>query len=179
MTILEARRLLAGGEYKRVADELVPGQAAGSNAEPEGHLLLGKALSRLGRHKEAAVHFDNALENDALKKGLSPREDTEAVITYVATLRSLGRYFAAARVLRGAADRHPKNHLFRALLALTEYKLGMYRESVEELTTLLVETSSSGEIQRFTSLLLHYAEGLQGWNRRDDGDTTYGRSTFA
>ncbi len=171
---MEARKLLAEGEYKRVAEELVFPQEAGRSADPEGHFLLGKALSRLGRHREAAAHFEIALE-----KGLHPRDDAEAVLTYVATLRSLGRYFAAATALRSAAERHPENHLFRALLALTEYKLGMYRESVEGLTRLLVETTSSGEIQRFTSLLIHYAEGLQGWNRREEGDTTYGRSSFA
>jgi len=174
MTLLEARKLLADGEYTLVAEELLPGPDPQDNAEPEVHFLLGKALSRLGRHKEASARF--AL---AVGQGLSPEEDSEAVLTYVATLRSLGRYFAAAQVLRQATYRHPENHLFRALLALTEYKLGMYRESVEGLTSLLVETTSSGEIQRFTSLLLHYAQGLQGWNRRDDGDTTYGRSSFA
>src|SRR6056297_3113516 len=173
MTVSEARKLLAEGEYKKVADELAPGPTARGTSEPQEHFLLEKALSRLGRHKEAAAQFDLAL-----KEGLPPREDAEAVLTYVATLRSLGRYFAAAQVLRQATDRHPENHLFRALLALTEYKLGMYRESVEGLTALLVETTSSGEIQRFTSLLLHYAQGLQGWNRRDDGDTTHGRSSF-
>lgn len=174
MTLVEARKLLAEGEYRRVAEELLPAPEAGSNAPAEGHFLLGKALSRLGRHKEAAARFEMAVG-----KGLTAAEDAEAVLTYVATLRSLGRYFAAAQVLRQATDRHPENHLFRALLALTEYKLGMYRESVEGLTSLLVETTSSGEIQRFTSLLLHYAQGLQGWNRRDEGDTTYGRSSFA
>lgn len=173
MTVSEARKLLAAGEYQRVAEELVP-RSAEDTVGTEEHFLVATAMSRLGRHKEAAIHFDRAVG-----RGLSPKEDAEAVITYTATLRSLGRYFAAAKVLRGATERHGDNPLFRALLALTEYKLGMYRESVEGLTSLLVETTSSGEIQQFTALLVHYAEGLQGWNRRDEGDTTYGRSTFA
>ena len=173
MTVSEARTLIAAGEYQRVAQELVPGSAEDAGSA-EGHFLVAKAMSRLGRQRDAAAHFDKAVGKD-----LAPKEDAEAVLTYTATLRSLGRYLAAAKVLRGAIERHEENPLFRALLALTEYKLGMYHESIEELTSLLVETTSSGEIQRFTSLLLHYAQGLQGWNRRDDGDTTYGRSTLA
>jgi tetratricopeptide (TPR) repeat protein len=175
MTLAEARRLFMAGSYLELVNALLPAiDGNGDDAGPEEHLLLAKALGRLGRHREAAEHFELSVG-----QGLPEREDAEAVVTYTATLRSLGRYFAASKVLRAAADRHKENHLFRALLALTEYKLGMYRESIDELTRLLVETTSSGELQRFTSLLLHYAEGLRGWNRREEGDTTYGRSSFA
>ncbi len=169
MELTEERRLFATGNYDQVIERLYDASVASD--DPQAHYLLARAFGAVGQHRKAADHFERAIDGQ-----LGERQDTEAVLAYTATLRSLGRYFRAAQVLRCAISRHRNNELFRALLALTEYKLGMYRESVDRLVRLLVETTTSGEIQRFTSLLLHYSEGLTGWNRRDEGDFDYGRS---
>lgn len=142
------------GNY-RVAEDVLRSLVAADPYDPLAHFELAVTLGVQGRHREAAAEY-----REALRGQLSPGVEERAVIAYSSTLRALGEHLRAYRLLSDACTRMPGNAGLRSLLALVQCTLGMYRESVQNLTEVVVSTTDSEDVLRLASTLRHYAADL-------------------
>ncbi len=109
----------------------------------------------LGLEEEAVPHYQAAIAGN-----LTDDEMRRALLGLGSTYRTLGRDAESVQTLRQGIERFPDFRPFRVFLALTTYNLGQPREAVQELLTLLLETTSDPNIQRYRRSLTDYAEDL-------------------
>lgn len=115
----------------------------------------------LGLEREAIQFYVRALDGD----GLSADERRGAMLGLGSTYRSLGMYTEAVGVLSAGAAEFPGDRALAVFLAMARYNAGEAKEAVSALLTLLVDTSSDPDIQRYRKAITFYAEDLdQVWS---------------
>jgi predicted Zn-dependent protease len=97
-----------------------------------------------------------ALDGD----GLSAVERRGALLGLGSTYRTLGLYPEAVAVLESGATEFPDDRALAVFLAMARYNAGDPKQAVAGLLTLLVETSSDPEIQRYHRAITQYADDL-------------------
>jgi len=154
MDVMRAVKERQQGNYP-VSEQLLRTFVAADPYDPLAHFELAMTLGIQGRHREAAAEY-----REALRGRLSKNVEERAIIAYSSTLRALGEHLRAYRLLADAVARMPGNAGIRSLLGLVQCKLGMYRESVQTLTDVIVSTSDSDDVQRLSATLRHYADDM-------------------
>jgi tetratricopeptide (TPR) repeat protein len=109
----------------------------------------------LGLEEEAVPHYEAAIASD-----LPDEQLRGALLGLGSTYRTLGRDADSDRILRQGIERFPDFKAFRVFHALLTYNLGQPRAAIEQLISVLVETTSDPSIQRYRRALSSYAEDL-------------------
>jgi predicted Zn-dependent protease len=110
----------------------------------------------LGLERDAIPFYVRALDGD----GLSAVERRGALLGLGSTYRTLGLYPEAVAVLESGATEFPDDRALAVFLAMARYNAGDPKQAVAGLLTLLVETSSDPEIQRYHRAITQYADDL-------------------
>ncbi|QUQ64731.1 tetratricopeptide repeat protein [Kutzneria sp. CA-103260] len=111
---------------------------------------------RLGLEGDAVPHYVRALDGD----GLSAVERRGALLGLGSTYRTLGRYAEAVDVLSRGVREFPEDRALAVFLAMARYNTGDAKQAVAGLLTLLAETTTDPEIQRYRPAIELYAEDL-------------------
>ena len=113
------------------------------------------ALDFAGREAEAAPVYEQAfsagLDGDDLRRGL---------IQYGSTLRNLGRFDEAVRIMRRADERFPGHDSIAAFLALALTSAGRCQEAVGLLIVLALDRIGGDDLERYEWALRNYADEL-------------------
>jgi tetratricopeptide (TPR) repeat protein len=109
----------------------------------------------LGLEEEAVPHYRAAIDG-----GLDDEELRGALLGLGSTLRALGRDDEAAEVFRLGIERFPDYRPLRVFNAMLRYNTGESREAVADLLTILLESTSDGDILEYRRALTAYAEDL-------------------
>jgi tetratricopeptide (TPR) repeat protein len=109
----------------------------------------------LGLEEDAVAHYEAAIAGE-----LSDDELRGALLGLGSTLRALGRDADSDRVFRRGIERFPDFRPLHVFHALTEYNLGRYREAVQHLLEVLLESTSDPDILRYRRSLAAYAQDL-------------------
>ena len=110
----------------------------------------------LGLEREAIPFYVRALDGE----GMSAAERRGAMLGLGSTYRTLGMYAEAVGVLSAGAAEFPDDRGLVVFLAMARYNAGDAKEAVAGLLTLLVDTSSDPQIQRYSRAIAQYAEDL-------------------
>jgi predicted Zn-dependent protease len=110
----------------------------------------------LGLERDAIPFYVLALDGD----GLSAVERRGAMLGLGSTYRTLGQYTEAVAVLLAGVHEFPADRALAVFLAMAQYNAGDAKEAVSGLLTLLVDTTSDQEIQRYHRAITEYAEDL-------------------
>ena len=110
----------------------------------------------LGLEREAVPFYVRALDGD----GLSATERRGAMLGLGSTYRSLGMYAEAVGVLAAGAAEFPGDRALAVFLAMARYNAGEAKDAVAALLTLLADTTTDPDIQRYHRAITFYAEDL-------------------
>jgi predicted Zn-dependent protease len=110
----------------------------------------------LGLERDAVPYYVAALDGT----GLSAVERRGALLGLGSTYRTLGQYTEAVAVLEAGVHEFPTDRALAVFLAIAQYNTGDAKEAVSGLLTLLVDTTSDQEIQRYHRAITQYAEDL-------------------
>lgn len=110
----------------------------------------------MGKEKEAAPFYKNAIEN-----GLSSENLRGALMGLGSTYRCLGRYEESLTVFNKAISIFPEDRRsFKVFKALTDYNLGNYNNSVNSLLAQLIETTFDGNVKNYEKAIKFYCDRL-------------------
>ncbi len=109
----------------------------------------------MGLEREAVSFYERAIAS-----GLSGENLTGALLGLGSTLRGLGQYAKAVKVLERGIKNSPGNQAMRVFHAMALYNTGQMKPAVETLLKLLATTTLDKDIQSFTRAILFYAEDL-------------------
>jgi tetratricopeptide (TPR) repeat protein len=139
-------------------DALAQAVALASRHPDDSELRYVVACLHDARGEEALAipHYEAALAGD----GLSRASRRGAIVGLGSSLRCLGRYREAQRVLEDGLADFPDDGAMRAFLAITRHNLGRSQVAVQELLVLLVQTSSDEGIRAYARALAFYAEDV-------------------
>jgi tetratricopeptide (TPR) repeat protein len=119
---------------------------------------LAWTLDALGRETEAVGHYEFALS-----AGLGEPERENAMLGLGSSLRALGRFDDAERVLGGGVLLYPSNAAFRVFRAMNDYNRGEHHAAIATLLRELARSSTDPSITMYHRAIEEYAEDL---NRR-------------
>jgi len=123
--------------------------------DPQAHYQLASTLDTIGNEREAVDAYESALS-----LGLVEPEREGALLGLGSTLRALGRYVDAERILGEAVEAYPLNAAFRVYRALNDFNRGEYHDATRTLLRELVRTTNDQTISLYTRALNLYAEDL-------------------
>lgn len=150
--IRQGRTLYDAGDEQAVVDYFV----ALAAQYPDDAVVLfetGGAYDSAGHEAEAADYYRRALAL-GLPDELRPR----IAVQFGSTLRNLGQYDEAVRVLREAAGRFPADNAVKAFLALALFSAGQPAEALALMLHTTVDTP--GFYDRYHRSLRQYADML-------------------
>lgn len=110
---------------------------------------------KLGLEAEAVPFYERAISLGLESDDLHP-----ALLGLGSTLRALGRYQEALRVLDRAVTEFPEDRALAVFRAMAQYNNGQAKEACETLLTQLVETTGDPQITSYRAALESYAEDL-------------------
>src|SRR3954469_313162 len=149
-----AERLYAERQFEHARPLLLELRAEQAG-DPRIAVLTAWTHDSLGLEAEAAEHYEAALAN-----GLAGDDLRGALLGLGSTYRTLGRDDDSERIFRRGLEEFPDFRPYRVFRALLQYNRGEAREAVQELITMLVETTSDPAIQRYERALTGYADDL-------------------
>ena len=109
----------------------------------------------LGKEAEALPYYEKAV---AL--GLSENELAGALIGLGSTLRSLGHYDRAIKVLRFALAQFPENREFEVFLAMALHGAGQNTEAMKLLLTTIADTTEDPGLTTYQRAIRFHASKL-------------------
>ena len=109
----------------------------------------------LGKEAEALPYYEKAV---AL--GLSENELAGALIGLGSTLRSLGHYDRAIKVLRSALAQFPDNREFEVFLAMALHGAGQNTEAMKLLLTTIADTTEDPGLTTYQRAIRFHASKL-------------------
>jgi tetratricopeptide (TPR) repeat protein len=109
-----------------------------------------------GLEAAAVPHYERALS----APGLNFEERQGALLGLGSTLRTLGRYADAERVLDQGVAEFPGHRPLRVFHAMARYNAGEGKAAVEDLLRLLVSSTADEEILSYRQAIELYAEDL-------------------
>lgn len=123
---------------------------------PRAHFVLAGTFDFQGREAEAVSPYQRAWE-----LGLSGDDVPRFYVQYGSTLRNVGQFHEAVRVLIEGRERFPKNAAIRAFLALALFSAGRQADALATSLTLLVEYPETVGLQGYERALRHYTAELR------------------
>jgi tetratricopeptide (TPR) repeat protein len=152
--LAQAVRLREGGQLTEARARLL---ALGVDWPDDAEIAYQTAWAhdRLGLEAEAAPFYVHAL-----KSGLAPEHRIGAYVGLGSTYRVLGRYEDARSTLQRGLAEFPGNAAMRTFLAMTLYNLGEAHDAVGLALTVLAETNSDPDVQRYRPAIEYYAGDL-------------------
>ncbi|MFT4037273.1 MAG: tetratricopeptide repeat protein, partial [Thermomicrobiales bacterium] len=137
-----------------LAEEL----AAAFPEDAGAHFVLGGAHDAQGREHEAVVCYRRAL---AL--GLTGKDLPGFYVQYGSTLRNVGEFAEAVRVLEEGVRRFPELLSLRAFLSLAQFSDGRAEDAVATaLDALMLGSGAAPDLTRYGRSLRAYISDLQG-----------------
>jgi cyanophycin synthetase len=116
-------------------------------------LHLAGAYDSAGREEEAVAPY-----RAALAAGLNESEDLRARIQLASTLRNVGEFEEAVRILTQVCAENPEHRAARAFLALALTSAGHGDRAVSELLDLML--TNPGPLEAYQRSLRWYADDL-------------------
>ncbi|WP_221030319.1 tetratricopeptide repeat protein [Actomonas aquatica] len=150
-TIVSARH---GGQTSALLTQLKQLDTTYPNVA-EISFQIAWTLDSMGRDEQALPHFERAI---AL--GLSPNEQSNALIALAICQRNLGQTAAAAATLESGQAQFPDQAEFDAYLALLRHDQGRHTEALQLALTTLLDTSEDLGITAHQRNLRHFLNQL-------------------
>lgn len=142
------------GDAKAALDLLLEyGEANLDDAEVA--LLIASSYDSIGKEREAVPWYERALEAD-----LVDAERISASIGLGSSLRALGEYDAALKILGDAHERFPINRAIETFLAMVQFNAGEQQKAFETILRILAENSGDQDIRAYAGALTFYAEDV-------------------
>ncbi|QUJ68846.1 tetratricopeptide repeat protein [Photobacterium sp. GJ3] len=121
----------------------------------KAHLQIAWSYDNEGKEREAVAHYEAAL-----KGPISENERFDAVFGLASTLRSLGNYHEALKYFEQTKHDFPDLIEVQPFHAMCLHNLGRHQEAMAMLLELLLQTTSSTQIQAYQRAIRLYAENL-------------------
>ncbi len=152
--LTEAVRLREGDQLEQARTQLL---ALGAAWPDDAEIAYQTAWvhDRLGLEAEAVPFYEHALAS-----GLAPEHRVGAYVGLGSTYRVLGRYDEAQSTLQRGLAEFPDNAALRTFLAMTLYNLGAAHDGLGLALTVLAQTSSDADVQRYRRAIEYYAGDL-------------------
>lgn len=115
---------------------------------------LGGAYDSAGFEAEAISHYRRALE-----LGLPDELQPQVAVQLGSSLRNVGEYGEAVKILQEAVDRYPNFRALRPFLALALHSAGQTQAGLVVLLDTLIETPNA--LERYHRSLKYYADELR------------------
>lgn len=151
----EIRSLNRAGKFddaSRLARDLV----ARFPENPRSHFVLGGTLDFQDREAEAVPSYQRAWE-----LGLNGDDVPRFYVQYGSTLRNVGQFEEAVRVLQEGHDRFPEDAAIQAFLALALFSGGYAAEALATSLSVLTEHASSPDLHGYDRALRAYIADLR------------------
>lgn len=114
----------------------------------------GGAYDFAGQEAEAIPHYRRAIELGLLEDDLP-----KVAVQLGSSLRNVGKYDEAVKVLAEACKRFPEHRALRAFLALAQVSAGEEKTAVAGLLDLLL--TNPGAVEAYSRSLRYYADELK------------------
>jgi len=140
------------GDALQVAQALV----ARFPVNPRAHFVLGGTYDFQDRETEALPPYRRAWE-----LGLAGDDVPRFYVQYGSTLRNVGQFEEAVRVLQEGRTRFPRNAAIRAFLALALGSAGRPDEALATALSIVIEDSAPVNLHGYERALREYVAALQ------------------
>ena len=149
------RTLNRAGRFEdalHIAQEL----AARYPENPRAHFILGGTFDYQDREADAVPPYQRAWG-----LGLVGDDVPRFYVQYGSTLRNVGQYDEAVRVLREGRARFPENAAIQAFLALALYSAGHAAEALATALSILAAGDATVDLQGYDRALREYVAELR------------------
>jgi tetratricopeptide (TPR) repeat protein len=149
------RALNRSGNYEaalRIAQALV----ARFPDHPRAHFVLGGAFDYQDREADAVLPYERAWE-----LGLGGDDAPRFYVQYGSTLRNVGQFDEAVRVLQEGRARFPQNVAIQAFLALALFSAGRAAEALATALTIVTEDIETAKLQGYERARREYVAALR------------------
>lgn len=123
---------------------------------PRAHFVLGGTFDFQDRELEAVLPYQRAWE-----LGLSGDDVPRFYVQYGSTLRNVGQFAEAVRVLQEGRARFPEDAAIRAFLALALCSAGRATEALATALSIVTDNSATVELHGYERALRDYVAALQ------------------
>lgn len=125
-------------------------------ADPRAHFEFGGSLDAAGHEAEAIPEYRLAIE-----LGLSGDDVPRALLQLGSSLRNVGEYGEAVRVLSEGRERFPDHAPMRFFLALALHDAGRHREATSEALGLVFSGPDSDAMAEYGGAMRRYLDALR------------------
>jgi tetratricopeptide (TPR) repeat protein len=122
---------------------------------PRPHFVLAGTLDFQDREAEAVPPYQRAWE-----LGLVGDDVSRFYVQYGSTLRNVGQFEEAVRVLQEGRARFPENAAIQAFLALALFSAGRAAEALATALSILIESSTTVDLHGYERALREYVVTL-------------------
>ena len=149
----KAKQLRSEGKYSE-ALEILNLLLEKSPDDDEINYQIGWTYDASDRCDQAIPFYENALS-----LGLSNDRDG-CFLALGSSLRAIGRYEEAKKVLQKGIEEFPSNEALKPFLAITLYNLGENQQAINLLMKTILTTSADKNILAYSRAFEYYAEHL-------------------
>jgi tetratricopeptide (TPR) repeat protein len=139
-------------EALQIAQELV----ARFPDNPRAHFVLGGTFDFQDRELDAVLPYQRAWE-----LGLSGDDVPRFYVQYGSTLRNVGQFDEAVRILREGRERFPENAAIQAFLALALFSAGRPADALATALAVLAANAGAVDLHGYERALREYTAVLQ------------------
>lgn len=135
--------------------ELLKDLLTSSSNDPQINYQAGWTCDYMGKESDAVPYYEKAIEN-----GLSGDDLRGALLGLGSTYRCLGEYDKSLSIFDKAVAEFPEDRSLKTFRSLTLYNLGKFQDSVGDLLTQLLDTTSDENIKSYEKALRFYSDKL-------------------